>query len=150
MQARYRPLKSFDYFINRYDGHPIYKYRFLGIYENDTLISIWSVRKISINNAHVLRVIDVLGELKGDLFQSLQQLLSEEGAEYIDFLNYGIEKSIFEQMGFQELDFDGDLIIPTYFEPFEQKNKKIELAYKANFQYVAFKGDADQDRPNLI
>jgi hypothetical protein len=48
------------------------------------------------------------------------------------------------------LDFDGELIIPSYFEPFEQRNVKIELAYKAKFQYVAFKGDADQDRPNIV
>jgi hypothetical protein len=46
--------------------------------------------------------------------------------------------------------FDGNLIIPNYFEPFEQKNVKIELAYKADFPYVAFKGDSDQDRPNIL
>ena len=150
VHACYKPHKSLAYFANRYVQHPIYQYRFLGIYENDTLLSLWSVRKISINGSNVLRVVDVLGELKGDLHQQLQLLLIEEDAEYIDFLNFGFDKSIFEQMGFQELDFNDDLIIPNYFEPFEQKNVKVELAYKANFQYIAFKGDADQDRPTLL
>ena len=38
-----------------------------------------------------------------------------------------------------------------YFEPFEQCNVKIDIAWKADYDnYVAFKGDSDQDRPNIL
>ena len=39
----------------------------------------------------------------------------------------------------------------NYFEPFEQRNVKIEIAYKTKGDnYVAFKADSDQDRPNIL
>ena len=41
-------------------------------------------------------------------------------------------------------------IIPNYFEPFVRQNVKFAISYKARFPYVAFKGDADQDRPNVL
>lgn len=150
IESKYRPYKTVDYFLNRYSKHPFYKYRFLGVYENNKLISIWATRTIFIEVSKVIRVVDVLGELKGNINQQLMQLIYDEEAEYIDFLNYGVDKLVFKQMGFNELSFDEDLIIPNYFEPFEQKNIKIELAYKADFNYVVFKGDSDQDRPNII
>ena len=53
-------------------------------------------------------------------------------------------------VGFLKLNPIGDVIIQNYFEPFERKNIRIEFVYKANFDYVIFKGDSDQDRPNII
>lgn len=54
-------------------------------------------------------------------------------------------------MGFELLDLDGETIVPNYFEPFEQRNVKIEIAYKTKGDnYVAFKADSDQDRPNIL
>ena len=44
-----------------------------------------------------------------------------------------------------------EIIVPNYFEPFEKKNVKLEIAYKSKSDnYVAFKGDSDQDRPNVL
>ena len=55
-------------------------------------------------------------------------------------------------MGFQHLDLNQEeIIVPNYFEPFEKKNVKLEIAYKSKSDnYVAFKGDSDQDRPNVL
>ena len=151
VQPVYRPFKSIAYLINKYAKHPVYKYCFWGVYNGDNLTSIWVVRKIKINGSKIIRVVDVLGRLEGHLYEQLQSILEAENAEYVDLLNYGINKDVFEEMGFSLLDFEGDLIIPNYFEPFESHNVKIELAFKAKYdEYVAFKGDSDQDRPNII
>ena len=150
----YRPRKTKTYFENRYLYHPVYKYIFWGIYHNEDLVSVWSVRRITVNGNSVFRVIDVLGRIDvlPDLTENLQQILKEESCEYIDFLNYGIKSEVFEKIGFTELDLDQDsIVVPTYFEPFERRNVKIRLSYRAKYdEYVVFKGDADQDRPNIL
>lgn len=147
----YKPQKSLFYFKQRYANHPFYKYDFLGIYINDTLKAVLAVRCINIDGSSIIRVVDVLGELCGNCYSSFQNIVQEKGAEYIDFLNYGIDEEVFYTMGFRKLDFDGELIIPNYMEPFTKCNVKINLAYKAKYNdYVAFKGDSDQDRPNVL
>lgn len=147
----YRPMKSLQYFKHRYENHPFYKYEFLGIFIGNVLKSILAVRQINVENSAILRVVDVLGELCGNCYVSMQNILHERNAEYIDFLNYGIEEDVFHTLGFRNLDFDGDLIIPNYMEPFTKCNVKINLVYKAKYDgYVAFKGDSDQDRPNIL
>ena len=137
--------------MNRYAKHPIYKYKFYGIYNQQELISILVARFVNVKDRMVIRIVDALGKLQGSLYESFQEILHDTGAEYIDFMNYGIDKSVFYKMGFRELDLEGDLIIPNYFEPFEQCNVKIDIAWKADYgSYVAFKGDSDQDRPNVL
>lgn len=151
IKAFYRPFKSVQYIINRYAEHPIYKYDFLGVYKDWELKTLLVIRNLNVNGAKAIRIIDVIGQLQGNLYDEFQSYLKETGAEYIDFMNYGIDENIFTQMGFRKLDLDGDLIIPNYFEPFEQRNVKIDIAWKADYEnYVAFKGDSDQDRPNIL
>lgn len=150
---KYKPVKTIDYLINRYQKHPIYNYRFFGIYANDELLCIWVIRKQFVEDASCLRIIDMYGDIRNitSLSKQMEKLLQDEGSEYIDCLNYGINESVFNSMGFRNLDFDGDEIIPNYFEPFMQKNLKIELSSKSIYNdYVIFRGDADQDRPNII
>lgn len=147
----YRPRKSMEFLRNRYMHHPIYHYDYLGLYHESSLKAILVTRICEGNGGKVLRIVDVLGELGGYIYPSIQDILQEGGYEYVDFLNYGIDKKIFSEMGFRELDFENDqLILPNYFEPFERKNVKMTVVYKAKFPYIAFKGDADQDRPNII
>lgn len=147
----YRPYKSISYLVNRYANHPIYKYDFYGVYKNGELLTILVVRCVNVNQSMIIRVVDVLGELKGSLYEAFQAILHNTGAEYIDLMNYGIEESVFYHMGFRKLDIGGDLIIPNYFEPFGQCNVRIDIAWKADYEnYVAFKGDSDQDRPNIL
>lgn len=146
----YRPYKSIQYIISRYVKHPIYKYRFLGLYHKKQLVSIWTVRKLRINDSNILRIIDVLGRFEGNLYLQIQEILDREQAEYIDLMNYGIDVDVIKRMGFSLLDWEGKLVIPNYMEPFEQRNVKIDIAYKGEENYVAFKGDSDQDRPNII
>ena len=149
----YRPYKTREYLINKYQYHPIYKYVFWGVYHNEKLVSIWVVRRITVRESSIIRIVDVLGRLDDipDLFINLQQILFTESCEYIDFLNYGINQNVLRRIGFKELDFDSNTIVPSYFEPFEKRNVRIDLSFKAQYEeYVVFKGDADQDRPSIL
>ena len=147
----YKPLKSIEYVKNRYEKHPIYKYEYLGAFCNDKLNYVLIVRRIRQGSASCYRVVDVLGKFGGDIYDSLKQFLYTSGAEYIDCINYGIPSEVFYKLGFNLLNPSEDLIIPNYFEPFEKKNVVIEVAYKATYpDYVAFKADSDQDRPNIL
>lgn len=147
----YQPIKSINYLVNRYIKHPIYKYKFYGVYKEGNIVTIMVARFVQANGAMVIRIVDVLGKLQGTLYDAFQKIMYETGAEYVDFMNYGIEESVFYEMGFRKLDLQGKLIIPNYFEPFEQRNVKIDVAWKADYNnYVVFKGDSDQDRPNIL
>ena len=152
--AYYRPLKSVDYIRNRYQRHPIYHYFFVGVYTGNLLNAVFVIRKVWVECLNVLRVVDVLGDLSsvGSIYDDVQILLNENGSEYLDFMNYGIEDDVFKRMGFEKLDVNqNSVIVPNYFEPFERKNVLMEMGYKTKeAQYVAFKGDSDQDRPNII
>lgn len=151
VKAVYRPHKSIEYLINRYSKHPIYKYHFYGVYRGLDILTILVARIVEVNDSKVIRIVDVLGRLQGSLYGPFQALLQINNAEYIDFMNYGIDEKVFYSMGFRKLDLEGKLIIPNYFEPFEQMNVKIDIAWKADYEgYVAFKGDSDQDRPNIL
>lgn len=148
----YKPFKSVPFLINRYELHPIYHYDFWGLYQNVTLKAVLVSRTIEVNNSRVLRIVDAYGKLGGYIYNSIQTILNEGKYEYVDFLNYGIESSVFKDMGFQELDFENDkLILPNYYEPFERRNVKMTVVHKGTYDdYIAFKGDSDQDRPNLL
>ncbi|MBN2165700.1 MAG: hypothetical protein JW717_05435 [Marinilabiliaceae bacterium] len=148
----YYPQKSSDYIINRYTNHPIYNYNFYGIFQHNAIVCILVTRKILINNSSCIRIIDILGNLNlGSIKSELINLLIVENAEYIDCLNFGIPEQTFINLGFSKHNFSDQTIIPTYFEPFELKNVPIQFAYSSDLKnYVIFKGDSDQDRPNAI
>lgn len=150
----YRPRKTLKYFENKYLYHPVYKYLFWGIFCNEKLVSIWAVRRIIVDGVSIFRVVDVLGRIDEvpDLTENLQEILRTESCEYIDFLNYGINPDVYKTMGFKKLNYEENkTIVPQYFEPFEQKNVLLDVSYRAKYdEYVVFKADGDQDRPNII
>lgn len=151
VHAYYRPFKSKTYLINRFVNHPVYHYHFYGIYKGENLKSILIGKFVELNDSKILRIVDVLGSLEdvGNLYEDFQNILKNTGSEYVDFLCFGIDDSVFRRIGFDKLDPEQDeLIIPNYFEPFEAKNIVINGAYKPAERYCMFKADADQDRPS--
>lgn len=147
----YKPLKSQEYIKNRYINHPTYKYFLLGAYNNDQLIAFFVIRKIYTNESSCLRIVDIQGDLSqlDSLYESIVLLLKESKSEYIDCLNFGLSKELFFKMGFSLR--NNEDIIPNYFEPFEKNNIDVFFVYKSKFSdYIIFKGDSDQDRPNII
>ena len=147
----YAPYKSVTYLYNRFQKHPIYKYNFLEVSDGNSR-AIFVTRKISINSSNVIRVVDVYGKINDfdTLYEQFQEYLQFENAEYIDILNFGISKQIFENLGFVKLNINDDLIIPNYFEPFIRENHELNCAYRSKGDYVFFKADADQDRPSIL
>ncbi len=147
------PLKSKNYFINRYFNHPIYNYDiYFTIYENK-IRSIVVTRVVKAKKSKAIRLVDYAGSNK-DIYlltENLYQLLQIKDAEYIDFYSHGINKDHFKKAGFINKDEIKDLIVPNFFEPFVRKNINISYAYRSNEKINnlrLFKGDGDQDRPS--
>lgn len=146
------PYKNICYYQHRYQNHPYYKYIFWGVFTDNKLCAILVIRKVFVSDNSCLRIVDMIGESDKiyNLSSEFQRILEGENIEYIDCLNHGIDKEFFFKLGFNILDNDGDTIIPEYFEPFERKNIPIEYAYISNKSLIIFKGDGDQDRPNIM
>ncbi len=146
----HRPLKTIEYLKNRYMLHPSYKYRYFAVNNDHTCLAIFVIRKINIEGSSCLRIIDILGSIEhiDNLGLHFNTLLQSENSEYIDCLNGGIPEHYFYKLGFSKR--DDKIIIPNYFEPFEKHNVDIKYAYKSSYEpYIIFKGDSDQDRPNI-
>ena len=110
-------------------------------------------RRVVANDSAVLRVVDLDGpsDALAGTYDELCKLLASENAEYIDFYNSGMHAPSLEAAGFIQRDSTSHVIVPNYFEPFEQKNVDLAFAYwtqdRSPYQFV--KGDSDQDRPSV-
>lgn len=144
------PDKTPEYIRNRYLRHPIYRYELIGIYCGKRLMCEWVTRKIHVGGASCIRIVDMVGSLDGlgNICNHINSYLETENAEYIDCYNYGLPQEKFFDMGFTER--KADTIVPNYFEPFEMTNVDIHCATYGKQKAVIFKGDADQDRPNIL
>lgn len=150
IKNEYFPDKNPEYIRNRYLRHPTYNYELIGIYREERLVCEWITRKIRVGDAICIRIIDMVGSLEdiGDIYGNVNVYLQEEGAEYIDCYNYGLPQEQFFELGFTVK--KADTIVPNYFEPFERSNVDIHCAANGGNDVVIFKGDADQDRPNVV
>ncbi len=143
------PLKSEEFLKKRYFDHPYYIYKKWIVYDgNKEQVGVLFGREIEINDAKILRFVDYRGELHHLQFlgKALLQLIQEKNYEYIDLVASNLSDWNLDKAGFHTLDFDAELIIPSYFEPFLQKN--IKNYYQTKTKIVLFKADGDQDRPN--
>ena len=98
-----------------------------------------------------MRIVDIQGDLTklNSIYESIISILQNHDSEYIDCLNHGLSENLFSKLGFELR--NSETIIPNYFEPFLQENIDTLFAYKSKTpNYVIFKGDSDQDRPNII
>ncbi len=141
--------KSPEYIKKRFFNHPIYEY--LKWFVEDgagNVVGILFGREIQINNSKVLRLVDFRGNPADlcELGSPLHKILEENDYEYIDLVVSDMSSYDLGKAGFKLLDFDGETIIPNYFEPFEQRN--IKNCYQTNSNNILFKADGDQDRPN--
>jgi hypothetical protein len=149
--------KDFIYLKNRYYKHPFYKYRFMLISKKKPECII-VMREVTYKSSTALRIIDCIGNISAISFISsfLDRILSDENHEYIDLLQFGINKQVLHKAGFFGINDLNTLVVPNNFEPFEQKNKKIYFAFKdynketQDYKIYLFKGDGDQDRPNRV
>ena len=145
---QYSPNKTKDYFINKYFNNEFYQYTFYGLEKSGVIIGAFISRKILVNKAKCIRIVDWIGGYSNGLYDEFQVLLKRLGAEYIDLLCKVPNENEIISMGFIQKDTVNDTI-PHYFEPFLKKNVSIEFAYKTKERnYAFFKADGDQDRPS--
>jgi hypothetical protein len=135
------PQKSPKYVSNRYFKHPFYKY--INMVVDHSLI-IYRY----IPHPKVLRIVDIIGEPPANMSHTFQQLMDIYKVGYIDCLNYGVPKEKFFAMGMVEK--PSNLILPNWFEPFDPTDHPVLFSYKAEGEYIIYKGDSDQDRPNIL
>lgn len=151
LKTVYKPVKSIKFLINRYQKHPLYKYYFYTVSKEEVVCALLVIRKLVVNSSACLRVVDVFGDLSEvfSLAKELNRLMDNHGAEYIDCVNAGIKEENFIRIGFVKR--REEAVIPNFFEPFEKRNVDIHYAVKSHYDnYVIWKGDSDQDRPNLL
>jgi hypothetical protein len=145
------PAKTPELFRNRYLEHPFYDYQ-LYLAEDGGRQALIAMRACTYRGATALRWVDFLGDetLLASVGPAIDALLHEQDAEYVDYYHSG-DPAVLEQAGFARLDPGGALILPGYFEPFEQSNVRILYALKGGGPHLSLgKGDADQDRPNQL
>lgn len=151
----HKTQKDKDYFLSRYVNHPKFTYRFLGVYREQELIAFMVLRIVSHNNSTALRVVDAQGDLASiaKVSNNLFNLLVTEDHEYLDIMQFGMNEAELVKSGFIQVGENENIIIPDYFQPFVQKNISIFFARQSSEieeSFVLFKGDADQDRPNIM
>ena len=144
--------KNLVFFEKKYLKNPFYNYSFLFV-ENKkkSYLGFFVTKKILQKKNRILRIVDYFGETNNlpKLKNSFFKILIDNNYEAIDFLNYGIEKKKVLEMGFKLK--KNDLVIPLYFEPFERKNRDLLFAYyPRSVKLNLFKGDCDQERPNIL
>ncbi len=147
--------KSKEYYLNRFFNHPVYKYIFLGIGQNGRTDSIIIARSSGDGQAECLRIVEYIGDVHNlsCVRNQLQAYICEHEYEYVDFMEAGFKQSDLIEAGFINRRDYKDVIVPNYFEPFEQRNIDLAYAYKTiadDLNMVLFKADGDQDRPNIL
>lgn len=141
------------YVLNKYYRHPVYHYHIHSMVNNDTAVRSYIIcREIIQNQTKILRIVDFIGSIDDLRYIStfIQDLIDLNQYEYIDFYNFGIEEEIMYQAGFIKRKENDENIIPNYFEPFVQSNIELYFFTDTTQNFHLFKGDGDQDRPNML
>jgi len=148
------PKKTAAYFCRRYFEHPWYCYRVSSLDVNGESRGVLATRVAEHDGRRALRIVDWCGDdsALAEAGSALERLLVEDDAEYADFWQHGIEPSYLTAAGFEAVDADGEMIVPTYFEPFVQENRRLRFAIRPTRSgaFVVTRGDGDQDRPNRL
>ncbi len=144
------PSKDYRYIGHRYFDHPVYRYRFWKIVdENGSSDSIIITRTVNHNGSGCLRVVDFYGDEEKipRIATEIDKIMLKENLEYVDIYSYGVPTSVYERAGFLSVNENCRNIIPNHFHPFEQKNVDLITTDQGVEGMRYFRGDGDQDRP---
>jgi hypothetical protein len=146
------PHKTPEYIHARYLCHPVYSYVVIGLVDGGPVVGLLALRVAEHAGHRALRIVDFVGHagLLERMGEAVQSQLEAHDAEYADVYNVGLDARTLERGGFRRIDPDGPDVVPDHFEPFEPRNVRLCFSIKATDAAVLFKGDADQDRPNLV
>ena len=148
------PRKDVWYMRRRYFHYPHFQYDVWAACENNKLLAYVVTRTVSAKEtgcAAVVRLVDFIGEdsVLPRLGAALDAILNHEGAEYMDCYNAGIPADIWLAAGFTERVEGDGCIIPNYLTPPLHENTEYYYFTNKPENFVMFKADGDQDRPNL-
>ena len=150
------PAKDSWYMARRYFGFPHQAYQVYSASEKGKLLAYLVTHVVDTNpgqpdNVRVLRIVDFIGadEVLPRIGGAVDRLLRESGAEYADCYCWGIPAETFAAAGFCERKEGSANIIPNYLTPPLYENTEYYFFTSQPKDFVLFKADGDQDRPNL-
>ena len=143
--------KNEDYFKNKYIENPFYNYIIYEFKIKKKLLGYYFAREILYRDRKCLRIVDFFGNIKNifDTSEMFKKIIEDKKYEFVDMYFFGNDtnKSLFIKNNFNK-----NIIIPNFFEPFMKKNIRINFAIlqKKTTKLLLFKGDCDQERPNIL
>jgi len=138
---------------HRYYESQIHKYKVYVIDKGNHIYdSLIVMREIEIRGTKICKIVDFVGidEDIAGLYSFIDDMMKQNGYEYIEFYNLGISKDIMKAAGFVLRSDSDNNIIPRLFEPFVQENKDIYYFANDFDSLHMYCGDADQDRANKL
>ena len=148
------PVKDTWYLRRRYFRYPYFHYDVWAARGNGKLLAYVVTRTVTAEETGcvpVVRLVDFIGEdaVLPRLGGALDAILNRAGGEYMDCCNAGIPAEVWQAAGFTErLEGDGS-VIPNYLTPPLLENTEYYYFTNKPENFVLFKADGDQDRPNL-
>ena len=108
-------------------------------------------RAVEHQGSHALRIIEVVSQDKliSDIINNFANIINDSAYEYVDVYASGLNNQILATKNFENIFDSEDIIVPDYFQPFEKKNIDIYYMTSGEEGTILFKGDGDQDRPNI-
>lgn len=154
------PHKDAWYIKRRYFAFPGFSYEVYAARENGRALALLAARVVDTapdlsqnrpENARVLRIVDYIGapETLPRLGAAIDRLLQECGAEYAELYCYGIDPALLAAAGFCERGEKDENILPNYLTPPLYENTEYYFFTNTPENFVLFKADGDQDKPNL-
>lgn len=148
------PAKDTWYMRRRYFHYPHFTYDVWAARENGRLLAYAVTRTVTAQDTDcvpVVRLVDFIGEdaVLPRIGAALDAVLRREKAEYMDCYNAGIPAEIWRAAGFCERLPEDGTVIPNYLTPPLRENTEYYYFTNKPEQFVMFKADGDQDRPNL-
>lgn len=150
------PHKDTWYIKRRYFDFPGFSYEVYAAPENGRTLALLAARVVdtapgSPENARVLRIVDYIGapETLPRLGSAIDRLLRECGAEYAELYCFGIDPALLAAAGFCERREGDENILPNYLTPPLYENTEYYFFTNVPENFVLFKADGDQDKPNL-
>lgn len=150
-ETPHTPKKDLWYLTRRYFSFPHLTYDVYCARENGVTLAYLVARVVDSGCGKVLRIVDFMGrdETLPRLGKAIDNLLHAAGAEYAECYCAGIPAEVFAAAGFCERKEGSENILPNYLTPPLFENTEYYYFTSCPDQFVLFKADGDQDRPNL-
>jgi hypothetical protein len=146
-----KPLKSFNFLINRYSNHPIINYKIYEITFKKKIKCLVVLRIINIKSNILIKIVDYQGPKKNIIYIGglLKYLIKFYHPEFIDIVSIGLSRKLLKKTGFKNRKDYKSLIIPDYVSPLVLKNIELKCGVipKYNNKMLVMRGDGDRDSP---